>query len=57
LDVGAVRRLTIEPSLKRVLLVVVARRQPDQAKELLALARSLDFQRDATSLILRKMLK
>jgi hypothetical protein len=57
LDGNLVRRLPIDPRQKRVLLVVVARRHPDQARELLPLARSLDFQRDATSLYLRKVLK
>lgn len=49
---GLPQRLAVDPSLKRVLLAVLAQRQPGQAKELLALARRLDFQRDAYSLCL-----
>jgi hypothetical protein len=49
--------LTIEPRTKRVYLAVLAQRFPDQAKEILALARTLDFHRDAISLCLRQVLK
>ena len=55
LDVNRVKKLPIEPSNKRVLLLVVARRFPDRAKELLPLARKLDFVADATSLCLTKI--
>jgi tetratricopeptide (TPR) repeat protein len=53
---GLPQRLALEPSLKTVLLVVLAQRQPDQAKELLALARRLNYQRDVVSLCLAEYL-
>jgi hypothetical protein len=56
-DAGRIRRLSIPPEQKRVLLVVVARRYPETAKELLPLARKLDFSPDPTSLCLRKVLE
>lgn len=56
LNTGLIRRLPIEPRQKRVLLAVVAKRYPDQAKELLPLARSLNFYLDGTALCLRKVL-
>lgn len=49
-------RLTFDSSVKRVLLVVLAQRQPAQARELLALAKKLDYQHDAISLCLQKYL-
>jgi tetratricopeptide (TPR) repeat protein len=49
----ALQRMAIEPRRKRVFLVLLAQRYPAQAKEALALARKLDFQRDALSLCLR----
>src|SRR5262249_18231921 len=55
-DARLMQRLHIEPASKRVLLAVVAQRYPDHAKELLALARRLNFQRDAISLCLEKVL-
>lgn len=55
-DARLVQRLPIEPTSKRVLLAVAAQRYPDHAKELLALARRLNFQRDAISLCLEKVL-
>jgi tetratricopeptide (TPR) repeat protein len=51
------RQLPIEPQSKRVLLAVLAQRYPDQALELLTLAKRLDFQRDAISLCLAKFLQ
>jgi tetratricopeptide (TPR) repeat protein len=54
---GLPQRLAVDPSVKRVLLVVLAQRQPDQAKELLALARRLNFQRDVASLCLAEYLR
>ena len=51
------QRIAIDPRDKRVLLVVLAQCAPDQAKELLALARRLDFHHDAISLCLAKFLK
>jgi tetratricopeptide (TPR) repeat protein len=56
-DAGRIRLLSIPPEQKRVLLVVVARRYPETAKELLPLARKLDFSPDPTSLCLRKVLE
>jgi hypothetical protein len=56
LDVDELRRLPLALDAKRVLLAVAADRSPKQAKELRALARKLDFQRDVTSLCLRKVL-
>jgi hypothetical protein len=56
-DVEALRRLPLEPRWKPALLAVVARRYPDRAKDLLPLIRTLDFERDATSLCLRQVLK
>jgi hypothetical protein len=55
-DAGKLRRLAIEPGRKRVLLAVAAKRFPRTSKDLLPLARSLDFSPDATSLCLRKIL-
>jgi hypothetical protein len=49
--------MPIDPKQKRVLLAVVARRQPEQAKDVLELARKLDYQRDVTSLCLRQVLE
>ena len=51
------QRLPIEPNAKRVLLAVAAQRLPEQKQELLALAKRLDFYRDAVSLCLAKFLK
>ena len=51
------RKLPIDPLDKRVLLVVVARRFPDQAKDLLPLARKLDIFADGTSLCLAKVME
>ncbi len=56
-DARLARRLPVEPNLKRVVLAVLAQRQPDQAKGLLALAKKLNFQRDDTSLCLQKVLQ
>jgi tetratricopeptide (TPR) repeat protein len=51
------RRLPMQPEHKRILLAVVARAHPEHAQDLLDLARKMDFQRDATSLCLRKVLE
>jgi hypothetical protein len=51
------RRLAMEPRNKRVVLAVIATRFPEHSKELLSLARKLDYQRDPTSLCLRKVLE
>jgi hypothetical protein len=51
------RRLAIEPDQKRVLLAVMAKRYPESGKELLELARRLDFSPDLTSLCLRQVLE
>jgi hypothetical protein len=55
-DGSLVLRLPIDPRQKRVLLAVVATRYPDQGKELLPLARQLNFYQDVTSLCLHKVL-
>lgn len=52
-----ITRLPIETSEKRVFLAAAARRFPEQQKTLMPLARKLDFQHDATSLCLQKLLK
>jgi hypothetical protein len=51
------RRLAMEPRNKRVVVAVIAKRFPEHCKELLTLARKLDYQRDPTSLCLRKVLE
>lgn len=56
-DLDRLRRLPIDARQKRVFAAVLARRFPDQAKDLLTLARSLDFYRDPVSLCLRKVLE
>jgi tetratricopeptide (TPR) repeat protein len=50
-------RLPIDPSMKRVLLTVLARRDPNRADEVLPLAKRLDYHRDAVSLCLQKYWK
>jgi len=55
LTVRSPQRLLIDPRSKRVYLAVLAQRLPDQAKELSALSRKLDFQRDVISLCLRRV--
>jgi tetratricopeptide (TPR) repeat protein len=50
------RRMAIEPDQKRVLLLVAADRFPDQSKELVRLARTLNFSPDPTALCLRRFL-
>jgi len=49
-------RIVLDPREKRVFLAVLAERYPAQAKEMIALAKRLDFHRDAISLCLRKVL-
>ncbi len=56
LDVDRLRRLPVDVQLKRVWLAIAAQRFPQRAKELVTLARKLDFQRDPTSLCLRRVL-
>jgi hypothetical protein len=51
------QHVLILPTTKRVLLVVLAQRQPGQSEELLNLARRLDFHRDVISLCLAKYLQ
>ena len=55
-EVEQVRRLIIDPEIKRVVVAAVATRSPDKVKELQDLARKLDYQRDLTSLCLSKVL-
>jgi tetratricopeptide (TPR) repeat protein len=52
----ALRRLPMHALHKRVLLVVAAKRFPDLSKDLISLARQLDFYADATSLCLAKVM-
>jgi hypothetical protein len=56
-DVEAVRRLPHDVKEKRVLVALLARREPDKAKELVALAKRLNFQLDETALCLRQLLE
>jgi hypothetical protein len=56
-DATLVCRFAIQPEEKRVLLAAFAQKFPDQKKPLLELARKLDFQHDAVSLCLKKVLK
>src|SRR5262249_5865466 len=56
-DMEHLRRLAMEPRNKRVALAVIAKRFPEHSKELLSLARKLDYQLDPTSLCLRKVLE
>jgi tetratricopeptide (TPR) repeat protein len=51
-DLAAAKDATVNPSLKRVVLAALARRFPEQAKELNALSKKLDFERDEVSLCL-----
>src|SRR5262249_44612668 len=45
-DLEYLRRLAMEPRNKRVVLAVIAKRYPEHGKDLLAMARKLDYQRD-----------
>jgi tetratricopeptide (TPR) repeat protein len=54
---GLAQKLPIQPTNKRVLLAVLAQRHPEQADELLKLAKRLNYQRDAVSLCLSKFLE
>jgi hypothetical protein len=56
-DVEEVRKLPHDAGDKRVLVALLAARHPDKAKELTALARRLNFQRDETALCLQKLLE
>jgi tetratricopeptide (TPR) repeat protein len=49
------QRLPLDPRVKRVLLRVLAERHPGQAKAITELADKLDYQHDAISLCLRKV--
>jgi hypothetical protein len=51
------KRVPIDPNTKRVLLAVLAQRNPDQRAELLALAKKLDFHHDPISLCFVKVLQ
>ena len=52
-DFAMLRELPIDPGQKRVLLAVVVQRFPAANKEIAALARRLDFDRDEVSLCLK----
>jgi tetratricopeptide (TPR) repeat protein len=56
-EVGLPQRIPIEPVKKRVLLAVLAQRHPENAKELRALAKELDYQHDAVSMCLSRYLE
>jgi Flp pilus assembly protein TadD len=56
LDTQQLQRMAIDPEQKRVLLAVVARRYPETAKDLLPLAKKLNFFQDETALCLRRVL-
>jgi tetratricopeptide (TPR) repeat protein len=47
----------MNPAVKRIVLAAFARKYPEQAKDLRALSRQLDFERDETSLCLRSVLE
>jgi tetratricopeptide (TPR) repeat protein len=51
-----VSRLSIEPEQKRILLAVAAQRYPEQGKQLVTLARKLDYAPDVGTLCLRQVL-
>jgi tetratricopeptide (TPR) repeat protein len=51
-DLAGAKDATVNPSLKRVVLAALARKFPVHAKELNALSRKLDFERDEVSLCL-----
>jgi tetratricopeptide (TPR) repeat protein len=55
-DGQMVEQIVIDPKIKRVLLAVLAQRNPGTAATFLALAKKLDYERNATSLCLRKVL-
>src|SRR5262245_1897629 len=52
-DVARAKSATIAPTIKRVVLAALARKYPEHAKELDALSKKLDFERDDVSLCLR----
>ncbi|HEV3238176.1 MAG TPA: hypothetical protein VGZ25_14395, partial [Gemmataceae bacterium] len=56
-DADLMCRFAIRPDEKRVILAAFAQKYPDKKKPLLDLARKLDFQHDAVSLCLKKVLK
>ena len=53
LDLSRAKTANLQPTLKRVVLAALARKFPEQAKELDPLAKKLDFERDDVSLCLR----
>ncbi|MFL5245815.1 MAG: tetratricopeptide repeat protein [Gemmataceae bacterium] len=57
IDPDLLQKLTIRPEEKRVVLAAFAQHFPKQSKGLIELARKLNFQHDATSLCLGKLLK
>jgi tetratricopeptide (TPR) repeat protein len=56
-DAELMCRFVIRPDEKRVILAAFAQKYPDKKKPLLDLVRKLDFQHDAVSLCLKKVLK
>jgi hypothetical protein len=54
-DATRAKEAAMVPTVKRVVLMALARKFPQHAKDLEPLARKLDFERDETSLCLRYM--
>ena len=50
------RNIPTEPQQKRVLALVMSRKQPDHSAALIEFARTLDFERDGLSFCLRQLL-
>ncbi len=57
IDLPSVKDAAMDPSVKRIVVVALARMHPDRAKELHALAKKLDFQRDEYSLCLHYLME
>jgi hypothetical protein len=57
LDMEGLTQLVIDPAQKRVFLSAIAKHNPELGKDLLDLARKLDFHYDVTSLCLQEWMK
>src|SRR5262249_53153970 len=53
LDPKFITELVVRPEVKRVILTALARKFPMHAKDLILVAKKLDFEHDSTSLCLR----